>query len=94
MEKEISTPLGSFITQKTAQLSINKQHRTDLDEILKTSHQLVRQVRRKVSYRLTNVSLLFRLASRRLFEFVRRVWRFAGISSSSQSLRSRIDWRQ
>jgi len=44
MEKEISGPLGSFITNKNLQLTINKQHRADLDEILSESQQMVHDV--------------------------------------------------
>lgn len=44
MEKEISGPLGSFITNKNLQLTINKQHRTDLDEILSESQNMVHNV--------------------------------------------------
>jgi hypothetical protein len=44
MEKEICGPLGSFITNKNVQLMINKQHRTDLDEILSKSHAIVQDV--------------------------------------------------
>ena len=44
MEKEISGPLTSFVIKKSVQLSINKQHRTDLDEILKKSHEIVHEV--------------------------------------------------
>jgi hypothetical protein len=44
MEKQISGPLGSFITSKSVQLSINKQHRNDLDEILGKSHAIVQEV--------------------------------------------------
>lgn len=45
MEKEICGPLGCFITNQSLQLTINKQHRTDLDEILQRSHAIVRDVR-------------------------------------------------
>ncbi len=44
MEKEICSPLASFITNKNVQLSINKQHRNDLDEILGKSHEIVQDV--------------------------------------------------
>ncbi|CAF1008539.1 unnamed protein product [Adineta steineri] len=44
MEKEICIPLGSFITSKSVQLSINKQHRSDLNEILEKSHEIVREL--------------------------------------------------
>ncbi len=44
MEKEICGPLGSFITNKTVELSINKQHRFDLDTILAASHEIVQEV--------------------------------------------------
>ncbi len=44
MEKEICTPLGSFIRKKSVQLSINKQHRADLDEILGNSREIVQDV--------------------------------------------------
>ena len=48
MEKEISGPLGSFIINKNVQLSINKQHRCDLDEILEKSHAIAQDVSRKM----------------------------------------------
>ncbi len=44
MEKQISIPLGSFIINKSVQLSINKQHRADLDDILSKSHEIVKDV--------------------------------------------------
>ncbi len=44
MEKEICGPLGSFITNRSIQLSINRQHRTDLNEILEKSHDIVKEV--------------------------------------------------
>ncbi|CAF0922143.1 unnamed protein product [Rotaria sp. Silwood1] len=44
MEKEICTPLASFITNKSVELSINKQHRCDLHEILETSHDIVEEL--------------------------------------------------
>lgn len=44
MEKEICNPLGCFITNKNVLLSINKQHRADLDAILKETHQIVEEV--------------------------------------------------
>ncbi len=44
MEKEICGPLGSFITNRSVQLSINRQHRTDLNEILEKSHDIVKEV--------------------------------------------------
>jgi hypothetical protein len=47
MEKEICGPLGSFITNKNVQLSINKQHRNDLDEILVQSREIVHEVSSK-----------------------------------------------
>jgi hypothetical protein len=47
MEKEICTPLESFTTAKTRQLAINREHRRDLDELLKTSHEILQEVRRK-----------------------------------------------
>ena len=45
MEKEIYHPLGNFITNKSLLLAINKQHRADLDEILKDSHEIVQEVK-------------------------------------------------
>lgn len=45
MEKEIYYPLGNFITNKSLLLAINKQHRADLDEILKDSHEIVQKVK-------------------------------------------------
>lgn len=44
MEKEISGPLTNFINQKNIQLTINKQHRHDLDDILRISHEIVQDV--------------------------------------------------
>jgi hypothetical protein len=44
MEKNLSGPLTSFITNKTLQLSINKEHRRDLDEILEKSREIVQEV--------------------------------------------------
>lgn len=44
MEKEISGSLTNLIHQKTLQLNINKQYRNDLDEILRTSHEIVHDV--------------------------------------------------
>lgn len=44
MEKEICGSLGNFIINKNIQLSINKQYRNDLDEIVGTSHQIVQDV--------------------------------------------------
>jgi hypothetical protein len=48
MEKQICTPLGSFIINKSVQLSINKQHRGDLDEVLARSHAIVKDVSRDI----------------------------------------------
>ncbi|CAF2552651.1 unnamed protein product [Rotaria sp. Silwood2] len=47
MEKEICTPLASFITNKSVELSINKQHRSDLHEILETSHNIVQELQKE-----------------------------------------------
>ncbi len=44
MEKEISAPLSSFITNKSIELCINKQHRSDLNEILEKTHDIVHNV--------------------------------------------------
>jgi hypothetical protein len=44
MEKEICGPLSSFIINKSLQISINKEHRRDFDEILTQSHEIVHQV--------------------------------------------------
>ncbi|CAF0940712.1 unnamed protein product [Rotaria sordida] len=44
MEKEICTPLASFITNKSVELSVNRQHRCDLHEILETSHAIVQDL--------------------------------------------------
>lgn len=44
MEKEISGSLTNLISRKTLQLTINKQYRNDLDEILRTSHGIVHDV--------------------------------------------------
>jgi hypothetical protein len=48
LEKEICVPLGSFITNKSVQLSINKHHRRDLNEILEKSHEIVQDVSKDV----------------------------------------------
>ena len=44
MEKEICGPLGSLMTNKSVQLSINKHHRRDFDEILEKSHEIIQEV--------------------------------------------------
>ncbi|UJR36286.1 hypothetical protein I4U23_029015 [Adineta vaga] len=44
MEKEICGPLGCFIINKNIQLSINKQHRRDLNEIVDKSHDIVHEL--------------------------------------------------
>lgn len=65
MEKEICGPLGSFITNKSVQLSINKQHRKDLDDILGKSREIVHDVSLLLfSYRkLRSNSIIFMLTS-------------------------------
>ncbi|CAF3809547.1 unnamed protein product [Rotaria magnacalcarata] len=44
MEKEICAPLTSFVTNKNVELTINKQHRRDLNDILERSHEIVQEV--------------------------------------------------
>jgi hypothetical protein len=44
MEKQICAQLTSFITNKTRELNINKEHRRDLDDILQKSHESVQEV--------------------------------------------------
>lgn len=56
LEKEICGPLGSFIINKSVQLTINKQHRSDLDEILEKSHEIAQDVSRGVFSRLRRIT--------------------------------------
>ena len=44
MEKDVCTPLLSFMIQKSDELFINKQHRYDLDEVVNKSREIVRDV--------------------------------------------------
>ena len=44
MEKEIAGQLGCFTTSKSIQLSINKQCRNDLNDIVNKSHEIVQKV--------------------------------------------------
>ena len=44
MEKEICRPLSSFVINKTLQLSINKEYRRDLDNIIGRSHEIIQEV--------------------------------------------------
>ncbi|CAF1527991.1 unnamed protein product [Adineta ricciae] len=44
MEKEIAGQLGCFTTSKSIQLSINKQCRNDLNDIVNKSHEIVQKL--------------------------------------------------
>lgn len=57
MEKEISAPLASFLTTKTFELSTNKQHHYDLNNIVKTSHDIVQEVSEKFYFPLQSNKL-------------------------------------
>jgi hypothetical protein len=54
MEKQISVPLTNFRTYQTFQLTINKEHRRDFDEILKNSREIVEQVQDEYSKKYDN----------------------------------------
>jgi hypothetical protein len=44
MEKEICQPLINFRNHKTLQLTLNKEHRRDFDEIISTSQEIVQEI--------------------------------------------------
>jgi hypothetical protein len=54
MEKQICEQLTSFMTNKTREININKEHRRDLDDILQKSHEFVHEVYEKLSISFFN----------------------------------------
>ncbi|CAF1421947.1 unnamed protein product [Adineta steineri] len=49
MEKNIYGPLSSFVTNKSLQLTINREHRRDLDKITEKGHEMVKELKEEYS---------------------------------------------
>ena len=95
MEKEISGPLGTSIISKTLELSINRNHRLDLDQVLDASHDILQQVHQaqSVGWRSRLRSALT-LVPRRLRACLRSRRRDSRMSRCAQRLSHRAHRRQ